>query len=293
MEKVAFYCLLILFVTNCRTVAQDASTAEVFSPDDIIVYKSIDGVDLNLHIFRPEGSKDSDKVAAIVFFFGGGWAGGTPKQFYQQASALAKKGMVAISAEYRVRSRNNTSPFESVKDARSAIRWVRKHAEKLGIDPNKIVASGGSAGGHIAACTGMDLGEDDDVDVTVSCIPNALILFNPVLDTSIARFAERFGEQRKTEVSPVHHVRTAIPPSIVFHGTADDVVPFENAERFQKLMTQAGNDCSLEPYEGKGHGFFNGSFFRPKAIDTKPYKDTMQKSIEFLLNHDFLIEPNE
>ncbi|MEP5429736.1 MAG: alpha/beta hydrolase, partial [Flavobacteriaceae bacterium] len=266
-----------------------STSKNTFTPDELIAYKSIDSVELKLHIFRPKVNTYADKAPAIVFFFGGGWAGGTPKQFYQQSDFFAKKGMVAISAEYRVRSRNKTSPFESVKDARSAIRWVRKHAKDLGVDPDKIVASGGSAGGHIAACAGMDLGDDDDLDLSVSCISNAMILFNPVLDTTEERFALRFGENRKTEVSPVHHVKNGLAPSIVFHGEEDQTVPFENAEHFLRLMKEAGNDCTLESYKGKGHGFFNGSFFRPKLKDTTPYFDTIQKSVSFLVENNFLV----
>jgi hypothetical protein len=69
-----------------------------------------------------------------VFFFGGGWVGGSPKQMYQQAKVMAEQGMVAFSADYRVASRNKTTPFECVKDGKSAIRWLREHAAELGID---------------------------------------------------------------------------------------------------------------------------------------------------------------
>ncbi|MDB4796380.1 alpha/beta hydrolase fold domain-containing protein, partial [Akkermansiaceae bacterium] len=110
-------------------------------------------VELKLHVFNPEGHKASDSRPAIVFFFGGGWNGGSPKQFYPHSEHLASLGMVAISAEYRVKSRNKTTPMECVKDGNSAIRWVRSHAKELGINPDMIAAGGGSAGGHVAAAT--------------------------------------------------------------------------------------------------------------------------------------------
>lgn len=280
---------LWIFMFSFSIHGQDVPVVENFIPDQEFIYKTIDSVDLKLYVFNPDGHKSDNQAPVIVFFFGGGWAGGTPKQFYQQSAYLAEKGMVAISADYRVSSRNKTTPFESVKDAKSAVRWIRKHAKELGIDPNKIVASGGSAGGHIAACTGIIQGnEEKGEDLSISSLPNAMILFNPVLDTTVKRFAERVGEYRKTEISPVHHVRSTLVPTIVFHGTADSTVPFENAQRFTSLMKEAGNDCTLEAYEGKAHGFFNGNFFRPKSTDTTPYKDTMKKSWTFLMERNFL-----
>ncbi|MBT6399335.1 MAG: carboxylesterase family protein, partial [Verrucomicrobia bacterium] len=88
------------------------SFAEQLIPDEQKTYKKVGKVELQLHIFNPKGHKASDQRPAIVFFFGGGWSGGTPSQFYPQCEYLAKRGMVAISAEYRVKSRNGTSPLE-------------------------------------------------------------------------------------------------------------------------------------------------------------------------------------
>ena len=109
-------------------VACSMAFAETLIPDEQKTYKKVGNVELQLHIFNPEGHKASDRKPAIVFFFGGGWSGGTPSQFYPQCDYLAKRGMVAISAEYRVKSRNGTSPLECVKDGNSAVRWVRSHS---------------------------------------------------------------------------------------------------------------------------------------------------------------------
>lgn len=263
--------------------------AAEIQPDREVVYKTIDEVELKLHIFDPEGHKASDKRPAIVFFFGGGWSGGTPKQFYQQAEFMAEKGLLAFSAEYRVKSRNKTTPFECVKDAKSAVRWIRAHAEELGIDPDRIVASGGSAGGHIAGATGIIEGcEEDGEDFSVSSQPNLMILYNPVLDTTKKGYgAKNFEESQQTALSLTHKVKPGAVPTLVFHGTGDITVPFENAERFTRLMKKAGNECVLEAYEGKGHGFFNGSFFRKKSNDEN-FDSTMQKSGSFLMKYGYL-----
>jgi acetyl esterase/lipase len=261
-----------------------------YAPDRAVVYKTVDGVSLKMHVFEPAGLKASDTRPAIVFFFGGGWSGGTPKQFYQQARSLAEQGMVAFSADYRVKSRNKTTPFECVKDGKSAIRWVRQHAVELGVDPKRIVASGGSAGGHVAACTGLIQGQEEaGENVAISSLPNAMILFNPVLDTTSKGYgAKRFKPEQQTDLSPCHQVRSGIVPTLLLHGTADTTVPFENAERFTQLMKKAGNSCELASFEGQKHGFFNGDFFRPKTKDLAPYKTCMAKSVAFLTAHGFL-----
>ncbi len=117
------------------------------------VYKKTPQGDLKMYVHFPPGWTARDKRPAIVFFFGGGWTSGRITQFEPQAKYLAQRGMVAARADYRVRSRHGTTPDKCVEDAKSAVRWLRANAARLGIDPQRIVASGGSAGGHIAACT--------------------------------------------------------------------------------------------------------------------------------------------
>ncbi len=274
-----------------NAVNADAITDEKddISPNRSMTYKSVDGIELKLDIFEPLGLKPTDHRPAIVFFFGGGWSGGDKKQFYQQAKAMAEHGMLAFSADYRVKTRNKTTPFECVKDGKSAIRWVREHAAELGVDPDRIVASGGSAGGHVAACTGVIEGAEEAGERTsVSSVPNAMILFNPVLDTTPKGYgAKSFKAEQQTDISPCHHVRKGIVPTVVFHGTADKTVPFENADRFTRLMKEAGNECVLVPFEGKDHGFFNGSLFR-KSNGDADFETTIKRSVEFLKVHSIL-----
>lgn len=284
-------CALLAFVMSFLGLAAFASPPKTdgIEPERLIPYKTVDGVELKLHVFEPEGLKASDHRAAIVFFFGGGWTGGDAKQFYQQARAMSDRGMVAFSADYRVKGRNKTTPFECVKDGKSAIRWVREHAAELGVDPERIVAAGGSAGGHVAACTGVIEGYDEaGENMAISSVPNAMILFNPVIDTTEKGYgAARFKPEQQTELSPCHHVRKCVVPTILFHGTTDHTVPFENAERFTRLMTEAGNECVLVPFEGKDHGFFNGSLFRKGNGDTD-HDLIITRSTKFLTAHGFL-----
>lgn len=257
-------------------------------------YKTIGDAKLDLTIQLPDGWKADDKRPAIVFFFGGGWSSGSPTQFANQSRYLASRGMVAMAADYRVKSRHNVKAAACVADAKSALRWVRANAARLGIDPQRIAAAGGSAGGHLAAAAATLPGLDDPADdKSVSCVPNALVLFNPALvlapiDGAESKgfekvmTSERFGCE-PAEISPAHHVKAGAPPTIIFHGKADTTVPYASAELFTKRMTAAGNRCELVGYEGKGHGFFNfGKAGNESGIETLKAADIFLTSLGWI-----------
>jgi acetyl esterase/lipase len=237
---------------------------------------------LYLQVDYPLTYDASLSYPAIVFFYGGGWNGGTTEQFAPHAEYYASREMICFRADYRVKSRHGSSPFESLKDAKSAIRYVRAHAKELGVDPDKIVASGGSAGGHLAvACAVIDGFNEEGEDRSVSCIPNTLVLFNPVFDNGPGGYGyDRVGEAYK-EFSPLHNLREGMPPAVVFLGTEDVLIPVETARYFQTVMEKVGSSCDLFLYEGEGHGFFN---FR----SYENYKDTRAKTDSFLISMGFL-----
>ena len=213
-------------------------------PSSEVVYRMAAGDELKLHIFNPPNHSPGAGRAAVVFFFGGGWRNGTWTQFRNHSAHLASRGMVAIAADYRIQSKHKSTPFDSVADAKEAMRWVRTNAAKLGVDPRRIAAGGGSAGGHLAAAVAtLGLPEEQ---------PNALVLFNPVLDTTML---SALGE-RAREISPIHNLKKAVP-TIVFHGTADTTVPFDQATRFCAEAKRLGGRCEVVPAEGESHGFFN------------------------------------
>jgi acetyl esterase/lipase len=255
------------------------------------VYRSAGDVDLKAWVFEPAGHQDENGRPAIVFFFGGGWNGGTPGQFGPHAAYLAQRGMVAVLVDYRVRSRQGTLANVAVGDAKAAIRWVRVHAGRLGIDPDRIAASGGSAGGHLAAATATLPGHDDSGEAAhVSSAPNALVLFNPVLITApvhglsgpepkkFENLRRRLGAEPES-MSPYHHVRPDLPPTIVFHGEVDKTVPYRHAELFTDAMIEAGNRCELVGYSKQGHGFFNAH-----REDNSAYQDTIERMDDFLVS---------
>ena len=128
---------------------------------DKIAYKKIDTTTLNLHVYKHLNFKKENTYNCILFFHGGGWNNGNPDLFKRQAMYFASRGMIAISAEYRIKSKHCTTPFEAVEDAKSAIRFVIKNAKEMNINPYMIAAGGGSAGGHLAAACGNIEGIDN------------------------------------------------------------------------------------------------------------------------------------
>lgn len=266
---------VVLALSLSVAFAQERS----FKPDKQIVYKSFDEDPLELNVFLPDGWKASDRRPAIVFFFGGGWVGGTPTQFYPHSRYLASRGMVAISAQYRTRNSHGTSPFECVADGKSAVRWMREHAAELGIDPERVAAGGGSAGGHVAATTGVIDGlEEKGENMSVSSKPNALVLYNPATDLSEI---QRLGD-RALEVSPLQHVSKGDPPTIVFHSRDDQTVPYESAVAFCNAMSVAGNQCELVSFDGRPHGFFNYTRSRVAYKTTVWHMDRFLASLGYL-----------
>ncbi len=222
-----------------------------------VVYKQIDTLALRMDIIHPEDYDSSLTYPAIVFFHGGGWRRGSTSQFIPHAEYFSKRGLFCFLPEYRVSSKHQTTPWEAVKDAKSAMRYIRKNAHEFRINPDKIVASGGSAGGHLAAVTALiDPFNDEADDLSISCKPNALVLFNPVIDCSPEVFSKRIGEGY-VKISPIHNIREGAPPTIIFLGTMDKIIPVETASTYQSTMEKAGSRCDLVLYEGQKHGFFN------------------------------------
>jgi acetyl esterase/lipase len=195
-----------------------------------------------------------------------------------------------MTADYRVSSRQGTKPVHCVRDGKSAVRWIRQNADRLGIDPDRVAAGGGSAGGHVAACTGtLPKHDEPGEDAKVSSVPNAMVLFNPVLITAEAEGLKTFGGDRLEKMkarlgvedpktmSPYHNIRKGLPPTLVLHGKGDTTVPYSTAEAYVKQATKTGLRAELAGYEDMPHGFFN--FGRR---DNKMFLATVTRMHEFL-----------
>lgn len=239
------------------TATAPAATSQLAAKK--FTFKQIGDVKLELLVHTPAGIAPKDGFPAVVFFFGGGWANGDIEQFTPQAEHFSERGMVAIRADYRVRSRYKVSPFECMADGRSALRWVRAHAKELSIDPNRIAAAGGSAGGHVAASTAVFSAQRDATDDRVSARPDALVLFNPVVDTTATGYGAERLKDRAADASPLHNLAAGMPPTIIFHGSVDTTTPLSNVQAFQKRMKELGDRCELVVFDGRRHGFFNAN----------------------------------
>ncbi|MCF7975381.1 MAG: alpha/beta hydrolase [Phycisphaerae bacterium] len=264
MKRCLIFTGILLSLAICA-FAQD-------KPDKIIPYKTVGDVTLSLHLFNPPDFKASDKRPAMVFFFGGGWVGGSPSQFYSQSRYLASRGMVCVCAEYRVSKTHKTTPAECVKDGKSAVRWLRSHAKALGIDPHRLAAGGGSAGGHVAAATGVVHGFDEPgEDTSVSCRPDALVLFNPVFDNGPNGYGHDRVKAYWKDFSPLHNIDENAPPTIVFFGTQDNLVPVATAQTYKARMEKAGVRCDLHLYQDQAHGFFNKARYFETLLETDKF----------------------
>jgi acetyl esterase len=266
MEKKCLLLLFIMIITfyscseNDESLPNDnveATAESAYKPSDIMTYKTINGTELKAHIFYPTDINNDDSLPAFIYFHGGGWNEFDAKGGYELCNHFASIGIIAISFDYRLANFADITPVECITDAKSAVRWTREHAGELHINPDQIIASGGSSGGHLAACTGILEGFDEtDDDLTVSSCPDAMILFSAVVNTvGNSYFASLL--QNRTDVincSPYQHIRPGISPTVLFHGDRDTTVPYSNAQAFTELMVQNGNQCILYSFE-TGHDF--------------------------------------
>lgn len=221
-------------------------------------YRQTSQVDLKMHVYFPPDWQKTDRRPAIVFFFSGGWDTGSYTQFVPHAKYFASRGLVACCADYRTRLAHKTMPDQCVVDAKAAIRWLRVKTKDLGIDVNRIVAAGGSAGGHLAAATalipGFDAKEDDQ---TVSPIPNALVLFNPPLSFKGGKILDGEGNNIAEKIAPTRFLTEKAPPAILFYGTKDGMKA--QGSEYVARCKELGVRAELYLAEDEPHGFYNRS----------------------------------
>lgn len=283
MSRFFLLFLAMAAVATAQTSSQNSDERELLQhgwrPE---VFKTVGEAELKLWYKTPAGQESAGKTPAIVFFYGGGWRSWRIAHFRKQGEHLVKRGMVVVLADYRAERKYGGTPFDCVEDAKSAIRYVRGNAPQYGIDPDRIAAGGGSAGGHLAAATALVPGSNAaGDDLVVSCVPNALVLFNPVIDTSPTGFGHNRLRERWKEISPLHHIEEGAPPNVVFLGDEDHIIPVSTAQAWVERMEAVGTRSHLHLYEGRGHAFFN------RGDD---FDDTLAKTDAFLVSLGYLEE---
>ncbi len=244
-----------------------AQTCYLYSQNDIVkqqqVYKTIHENNLTVDIFRSPENGDNENKPAIAFFHGGGWAFGEPEQFHNACRRYTKKGFVTFSFQYRLSVKENgtvphpeITPVESVKDARSALRWLKENSTDLNIDSNKIIVSGQSAGGQLALSTGLCNRVNESTDnLNIDPTPAAFLIYSGTVNT-VEAWADRLLADRRQEIwsiSPFHNLKAGMPPVIHFHSKDDPVVHYWSVEFFMFQSRKLGNHFELITYEDRQH----------------------------------------
>jgi acetyl esterase/lipase len=250
------------------------------------VYKSVDGVDLDAHLFRPQDVPAGERRAALAWLHGGSWSEGAWYWCPGLCSRLVSEGMVVVQVEYRIQDRHGSTPFESIADAKSAIRWVRANAGRLGVDPGRIVAAGFSAGGHLAAaCAVLDGFDEPGEDLRISASPNAAVLVSACVDPTQDPWYRRIvaDQGAPEDGSPAHHVRAGLPPMLALHGTGDRMCSFPVLSEFANQSAAAGNTCRVEAFEGRPHFFL----WQSREDRTR----ALERTVAFLDSLGFVAKP--
>jgi acetyl esterase len=257
----------------------------------------VGGTDLKVDVFVSPETGLRSKNPAMAFFHGGGWAYGDRSEFHEACRRYARMGFVTFSFQYRLSIEpDGTVPHpditlvECVKDARSALRWIRQNAAALRVDPHRIVASGQSAGGQLALGTALfdDVNESTD-DLAVSPRPDALVLYSSNVNT-LEAWADRLMGERREEIwsiSPHHNLRAGLPPIIEFHGEEDCMVPYWAVRHFVEKARSLGNEVELVSFEGRRHYLGDGDPAYGRYYD----EEVLERTDRFLEEHGFIADP--
>ncbi len=273
--------------TTAQPVSADVPAAETKAPEETplnlpgsepFIYRKVGNAEMRLHCVKPKGWSVENRRACFVSFFGGGWSSGSPAKSIGWAKWAADQGLVGVAPDYRTRLRFDGTPEDCVSDARAAVAWVVAHAAELGIDPQKIIVEGGSAGGHVAAWTAIPAAGPGNDSPAMTMQPAALVLLNPVTDTTASGYGgpKRFSNDaaRAMACSIPDQMPARMPPAIVFHATGDTTVAYANSVAFKDKLVSQGNRCELVTFEGLGHSYNSSKFGEAgKAADKKTRED--------------------
>jgi acetyl esterase/lipase len=230
-------------------------------------------------LYLPEQFQDGQKLPAVLIIHGGGFVGGKRNAARELniGSNLVKAGYVALSIDYLLAKPEQPSWPQNLHDCKTAVRWLRAHADQYHIDSDNIGVIGGSAGGTLAALVtlcGPDAGLDPaepygEYSCEVRC---GVDLYGPADFTtrtkSYAMFGKSFEEAPELfrQASPVSHATKGDPPLMILHGTADETVDLEQSQLMAAACAKAGVEHELIIIEGAPHTFH----MQPKQRDLRP-----------------------
>ena len=230
---------------------------------ETFAYANRNGADLLVDVYRPAGTAK----AAVLLLHGGGWRRGSRQAVAPSAKALAGHGFVALAVQYRLLG---DAPWPAqIQDVNSAIRWARRNAGDFGVDADKIVVEGLSAGGHLALLAAgasrvrafsndADADQDSSVAAVIAFYPPVEFQLGTPVDGALhaSRLLEEKADARETELaSPIHHAGSHFPPTCLFHGTDDHIVlPAASMRLFERLQ-KAGAAVDLHLQSGQTHAF--------------------------------------
>jgi acetyl esterase/lipase len=208
-------------------------------------YREVSGAALSVYILRPPNP--AKKSPAFLGFFGGGWRTGTPSRMLPLAKRLNDWGITAVLADYRTQERFGTGPLEAVDDAIAAQQWLIRQAGSLGFDPTRLLVGGMSAGGYLALRAAI---------AAADSAPCGLILLYPVSDLTAAghTVASQHFQTDLAALSIGPLLPARMPPTIIFHGTEDRLVPLSNSRDLQSRLEAGGNRCEIVELVGRPHG---------------------------------------
>ena len=279
-------CLLLLTLLAGGVAAQDAQNWAVDLANSTrivpnITYLTADSFESKLDLYVPRGQASSPRPV-VMYIHGGGWVGGAKESSMLQIMPYLQMGWAAVNVEYRL-GRVALAPG-AVEDCRCALRWIKNNAEQYGLDPDRIVVTGHSAGGHLSLTTGMltaDAGLDrrcptrnPDGNRADAALPEMSVaaIVNWFGITDVGDLVE--GPNAKTyavawmgsmpnwekvaeRVSPLNYVRKGLPPILTIHGDADTIVPYQHAVRLHESLEKTGVTNHLHTVPGGGHGGFS------------------------------------
>ena len=267
--------MMILAGTSPQYPILNDSFSVSAGTDNVVVYKKFSDTScLTANIAVPSDWTPQDKRACLIMWHGGGWQGGDISQYSTAASFFSSKGAVVIRPTYRMSSTfPGATPVDSTKDALSMAAWVLKYADRLGVDTNKIVCCGSSAGGQLAAATTMSSGLGAEAPGVENFHPAAYLLNFPALNLFQGSYVVNVvhNDQLVREASPIDNVRAGLSPMVIYNGTADTAVPIEQAYAFQSVYQSYSNSCTVVPFEGQPHSFYNSEPYTSQ-INSRMYE---------------------